>query len=49
MKEINIRRSVRKFKDKKVEEEKIIKVLRAAMQAKLCKKSTTLGIYSYWR
>ncbi len=33
MKEINIRRSVRQFEDKKVEEDKIIKILKAAMQA----------------
>jgi len=33
MKEINIRRSVRQFSTKKVEEEKIIKLLKAAMQA----------------
>lgn len=45
MKEIEIRRSVRQFSDKKVDESTIIEILKAGMQAPISNESTTMGIH----
>jgi nitroreductase len=39
------RRSIRKYKDKPVEKEKIDKLLKACYAGTLCSKSAAMGIY----